>query len=200
MTQLDSRTPRLTFDAFVAWERHQETKHEFIDGTPVAMAGGTEAHTVIQRNLLVATVPRLRGEPCRPFTSDMLVKTGTGCGRYPDMTIDCGAHNPANVVAPMPVAVFEVLSPDTQREDRTIKLSDYNGTPSIAHYVLVEPSQPLVHIYSRGPHGDFLLRPHEIRGLDGTLALPSVALSLPMADVYEGLDFNTQPGDALILL
>ncbi len=194
MAQLQPNTPRMTFDEFVNWARHQETKYEFIDGVPVAMAGGTEAHNVIQGNLFASALTKLRGGPCRPFPSDMLVRTGTGKGRYPDMTIDCGPRNPANLVAPMPVAVFEVLSPETQREDRTIKLADYNGTPSIAHYVLIEPSQPLVHVYSRGPHGDFLLRPQEIRRLDEAMELPSVSLTLTMAEVYDGLDFDLRLG------
>jgi Uma2 family endonuclease len=29
-----------TFEEFLDWERHQETKHELVDGEPVAMAGG----------------------------------------------------------------------------------------------------------------------------------------------------------------
>ena len=178
MVEPQPSTLRMTFDEFLDWERHQETKHEFVNGAPVAMAGGTEAHNVAQGNLFAAALTKLRGGPCRPFTSDM--------------TIDCGQRNPANLAAPMPVAVFEVLSPDTQREDRTLKLADYNATPSIAHYVLVEPSQPLVHVYSRGPHGDFLLRPQEVRGLDGNLELPAVPLTLTMAEVYEGLDFDTE--------
>ena len=123
----------MTFEQFLDWERHQETRHEFIDSMPATMAGGTEAHNVIQGNLFAAALTKLRGNPCRPFPSDMLVRTGTGKGRYPDMTIDCGARNPANLVAPRLVAVFEVLTPETQREDRTLKLADYNATPSIAH-------------------------------------------------------------------
>jgi Uma2 family endonuclease len=180
----------MTLEEFVDWTRHQEIKYEFIDGVPVAMAGRTEAHNVIQGNIFASALAKLRGGPCRPFTANMLVRTGAGKGRYPDMTIDCGPPNRANLVAPMPVAVFEVLSPETQREDRTNKLADYNATPSIAHYVLVEPSQPLVHIYSRGPHGDFLLRPEEIRGLDEAIELPGVPLTVTMGELYEGLDFG----------
>lgn len=33
----------LTFDAFLDWERGQERKHEFVDGQPLATAGGTLA-------------------------------------------------------------------------------------------------------------------------------------------------------------
>jgi Uma2 family endonuclease len=83
-----------TFEEFLDWERHQETKHEFVDGEPVAMAGGSEAHNIIQGNLFAAALAKLRGSPCRPFPSDMAVKTGLQKGRYPDVTIDCGPRNP----------------------------------------------------------------------------------------------------------
>ncbi len=193
MAQLSPKL--MTFDEFLSWERGQELKHEFVDGEPVGMAGGTEAHTVIQANLIAAVTPRLRGSGCRPFTSDMLVKTGTGRGRYPDMTIDCGPRRGDNVVAPEPTVVFEVLSEETQKRDRTIKLADYNATPSIAHYVLIEQGEPLIHVYSRGPHGDFNLRPQEVRGLDGVVELPAIKISLPMSEIYDGLELNEAQGD-----
>ena len=83
--------------------------------------------------------------------------------------------------------MFEVLSNNTQGRDRTIKLADYNAPPSIAHYVLVEQRMPIVHVYSRGPHGDFNLRPQEIRGLDGVVELPAIGISLTMTEIYDGL-------------
>ncbi len=187
----------LTFEQFLDWERRQEFKHEFVDGQPVAMAGASEAHNIIQANLIAAATPKLRGSGCRPFTSDMLVRTGTGRGRYPDMTIDCGRPRGENLVAPEPRVVFEVLSEDTQRRDRTLKLADYNATPSIAHYVLIEQAELLAHIYSRGPHGDFNLRPEEVRGPDGMVALPVIGIVLTMREIYEGLELDALPGEGL---
>jgi Uma2 family endonuclease len=186
----------MTFEQFLVWERRQERKHEFVDGEVVAMAGASEAHNVIQVNLLTATAPRLRGSQCRPFPSDMLVRTGTGRGRYPDMTIDCGPRRGENLTAPEPRVVFEILSDETQRADRTIKLADYNATPPIAHYVLLEQRQPLVHVYSRGPHGDFNLRPQEIRGLEGVVELPAVGISLTMSEIYDGLELEPIQDDS----
>jgi len=185
----------LTFEEFLAWENRQEFKHEFVEGRPVAMAGGTIAHNVIQTNLIVAAASRLRGTPCRPFPSDMLVRTGMDRGRYPDMTIDCGPRRGADLIVPEPRVVFEILSENTQRSDRTIKLADYNATPSIAHYVLVEQMEPLVHVYSRGPHGDFNLRPIEVRGVDGVVELPAISLSLTMREIYDGVELETGPSD-----
>jgi len=193
---MSQSNPRpLTFEQFLDWERGQERKHEFVDGQPVAMAGGTEAHNTIQANLIAAVAPRLRGSGCRPFPSDMLVRTGTGRGRYPDMTIDCGPRRGANLVAPEPKVVFEVLSEDTQRRDRTIKLADYNATPSIMHYVLIEQSEPLVHVYSRGPHGDFNLHPREVRGLGGMVELPAIGIALAMNEIYDGIELAEAQDD-----
>ena len=186
---------RLTFEQFLAWESRQEFKHEFVDGEPVAMAGASVGHNLIQTNLISATVPKLRGTGCRTFTSDLLVRTGNDRGRYPDTTIDCGQLQPGDRVASEPRVVFEILSPETQRHDRTIKLADYNATPSIAHYVLIEQSVLLVHVYSRGPHGDFNLRPQEIRGLGGVVELPSVGISLTMAEIYDGLEVSPPPDE-----
>ncbi len=149
----------MTFEQFLDWERRQERKHEFVDGEPIAMAGASEAHNIIQVNLLVTTAPKLRGSECRPFPSDMLMRTG-------------------------------ILLDDTQRVDRTIKLADYNATASIAHYVLIEQRARLVHVYSRGPHGDFNLRPQEIGGPEGVLELPAVGISLTMSEIYDDLELD----------
>lgn len=191
----------LSFEEFLDWERRQERKHEFEDGQPVTIAGGTEAHNTIQANLIAPAAPKLRGSGCRAFPSDMLVHTGTGRGRYPDMTIDCGPRRGANLVAPNSKVVFEVLSEETQRRDRTVKLADYNATPSIAHYVLIEPGEPLVHVYSRGPHGDFNLHPQEVRGLDEMVVLPAIGITLAMSEIYDGLDLPTASDnpDAVVL-
>ncbi len=183
-----ARRQPMTFEQFLDWERRQEFKHEFVDGEAIAMAGASEAHNIIQVNLLTAAAPKLRGSGCRPFPSDMLVRTGTDRGRYPDMTIDCGPRRADNVIAPEPRVVFEILSQDSQQQDRTIKLADYNATPSIAHYVLIEQRTPVVDVYSRGPHGDFNLRPQAIRGLHGVIDLPAIGISLTMTEIYDGLD------------
>ena len=180
-----------TFEDFLDWEHLQDWRHELVDGVPMAMAGASEGHNIIQGNIFAALLSRLRGGPCRPFPSDMAVKTGFRKGRYPDVTVDCGPRNPENRSRPSPTIVFEVLSSDTQGEDRTVKLWEYNELRTIAHYVLVEQSAPLLHVYSRGESGEFKLRPQEVRGLDGVVELSAVGVSLSMAEIYESLDFDS---------
>lgn len=135
-----------------------------------------------------------------PLTSEAAVlpsrrgaRHGATAAEHPDVTVDCGRRDPGNLVLPQPTVVVEVLSPDTQRLDRTIKLAEYNATSSIRHYVLIEPSEPLVNIYDRHQDGDFNLRPREVRELDGTIELPGISLTLAMNEVYEGLEFGLEP-------
>ena len=181
-----------TFEEFLDWDHAQDTKHELIDGVPMAMTGGSEGHSVIQVNILTSLSIKLRGGPCRPFGSDLAMKTGVRNGRYPDVTVDCGPRNATNRAVPNPVVVFEILSPSTQGEDRTVKLWEYNELRSVAHYVLVEQSAPLIYLYSRGETGDFRLRAQEVEGLEGVVELPAIQVSLSMADLYEGVELDPE--------
>jgi hypothetical protein len=81
MAQRQAKQPRTTFDEFPDWERRQETKHEFLDGVAVAMAGATEARNIIQTNLLVSSATKPLGTKCRPFASDMPVDRALCDGR-----------------------------------------------------------------------------------------------------------------------
>jgi Uma2 family endonuclease len=114
----------MTFAQFLAREQTRDRRHEFIDGVAVMMAGGTRAHDRIQRNLLVRATDRLRGSGCEPLGPDMIVETGTGNGRYPDMTVDCEPFDPAALTASVPTVVFEILSDSTRKTDLLNKLRD----------------------------------------------------------------------------
>ena len=61
----------MTLAEFLAWEEGQELRWEFDGVRPVAMTGGTFAHSRIQFNLAISVGGRLRGSPCRMAGSDM---------------------------------------------------------------------------------------------------------------------------------
>lgn len=181
--------PSMMFDQFLDWERQREFKHGFVDARPVAIAGGSMAHSVIQVNLIAATAPKLRGSGCRPFPSDMLARTDTGRGRDLDMTIRYGPLRGEDRRAPNS-KVSGVLFEHTQRQDRTVKLADYNAPPSIAYDVLIEQGEPVVHVRSRGAHGDFTLHPEEVTGLEGMVELPAIWIVLAMDEIYEEIELH----------
>lgn len=177
-----------TFEDFLAWERQQDTRPDLVDGVPVARHPASAAHHAIQDNLFLSAHRERRGGHFIPFVANLILQTGVRSGRWPDMLIIDGEQwRPGVIVAWRPVVVFEIVSPETQALDRTIKLGEYDSGTNVAHYVLVEESMPLVHVYSRGQFGGFIIEPETIRGLDGSFDLPAVGYSLGMAEIYGGL-------------
>jgi Uma2 family endonuclease len=82
--------------------------------------------------------------------------------------------------------VFEILSPATELVDRTDKRRDYQRLESLRHYVLIAQDAPRVEIYSRtGPSWRF----DEIEGQDATLPLDALEITLPLAEIYDGLSY-----------
>lgn len=175
--------PPMTVAEFLAWEETQPLRWEFDGITPVAMTGGTEAHQLIQVNLLAALHGRLRGRPCRAYGSDVKVQLA-GSIRYPDAFIACGPVNLRGTVRDDPVIVFEILSRSTARTDRVEKMREYWDTPSIRRYVLIEQEGISATSFVRrdGHWTGTVLWPGDM------LDLPEAGIALPLEDLYEGLD------------
>lgn len=174
----------MTVEAFLDWENRQELKYEFDGFQPVAMTGGTAAHARIQVNLLGLLFNRLRGHRCQAFGSELKVRVA-GRIRYPDAFIVCSPIPPDTLLVHEPVVVFEILSPSTSSTDRYEKNWEYRDTPSIQRYVMLEQSRPAATVFSR--EGDDWVG-HALPG-DVDLALPEIGITLPMAELYEGVEF-----------
>lgn len=176
----------MTLLEFLAWEERQELKHEFDGNQPVAMAGGTFAHAVIQGNLAASLILRLRGKPCRFVGSDLKIEVA-GRIRYPDGFITCSSSPTSATVIHDPVVIFEVLSPSTSTTDRIVKNQEYRATPSVQRYVILEQDRIAATIFSRA--GDDWVG-HILDG-DALLSMPEIGIQVSLAEFYEGLTFDT---------
>ena len=76
-----------------------------------------------------------------------------------------------------------MLSPSTRRIDALKKLAGYFHLPSVAHYLIVDPMQPLILHHTRGTGETILTR--ILR--DGIIKLDPPGLELVVADVYGGM-------------
>jgi len=182
----------MTLAEFLEWEEGQPLRYEFDGVGPVAMTGGTYGHSTIQRNLAFALTGRLRGKPCQFQGSDLKIQVGDGHIRYPDGMVVCSPIDRTATVVHEPVVVFEVLSPSTAAKDRIVKAREYQATPSIRRYVMLEQDSVGATVYARS--GETWT--HEILVADSILALPEIGVSLPLAEFYEGIVFEAeQDGD-----
>ena len=177
--------PAWTVDSFLAWEREQEQRFEFDGVGPVAVNGGTVAHTNIAFQLAIALWSRIDRTRLHVLTSGPKLRIGNRI-RYPDlMLVPQGVPIAADVIDD-PILVVEVLSPSTERTDRLHKTAEYGETPSILHYVMLSQTKRAGTVYSRSPGG---WANQDVE--NEMLPLPALGLDIPFDEIYSGLDFVT---------
>lgn len=180
-----------TAEQYLALERHSEIRHEFLDGTVYAMSGASRAHSAISFNLAGCLQPQLRGTPCAGFSNDMKVRVGdASLFAYPDLTIYCGEplfHDDHGDVLINPVVVFEVLSRSTEAYDRGEKFERYKTIGTLTDYVLVSQDRASLEHFSRQIDGTWVL--NEVVNLDASLNIASINCRLPLAEVYDRIEF-----------
>jgi Uma2 family endonuclease len=174
---------RMTVDEYLAWAEGQEGRFELYAGTVYAMSPERAGHAKIKLAVHMALVAgiRTRGLPCHVLPDGMTVRINDLTAHEPDALVYCGLELPASVLeVPNPIIVVEVLSPSTRRIDASLKLAGYFRVPSVAHYLIVDPDQPLIIHHARGSRDTILT--HIVR--EGTITLDPPGLDLPLGDVY----------------
>lgn len=186
--------PRLTPEQYLAIERAAEFRSEYFDGVMYSMSGGSSVHSQIMGNLSGEFRNALKKRPCFVMPSDSRVRVGKGilyC--YPDLVIACGAREYADDEKDTllnPTLIIEVLSPSTESYDRGDKSAQYRSIRSLQAYALVSQDHPHVEIYRRNSEGQWTLT--DVDGLDATChfgELDSVEVSIPMAEIYDKVEF-----------
>ncbi|QDV74892.1 Uma2 family endonuclease [Botrimarina mediterranea] len=189
------RFDTISVEDYLAGEEVAEVRHEYVDGRVYAMAGGTVSHALVQANALASLHTGLRGKKCRPFGSDMKVRVITP-GRphfyYPDVSVVCDSNANSDVFQDRPVVIVEVLSHSTRRIDDGEKREAYFSVPTLLVYLLAEQDKAAVKVYRRTEAG-FSIEAYA--GLEAVIDLPEIDAQLPLAELYQGVDFTPEPGD-----
>ena len=185
----------LTEAEYLEIERAAEFKSEFFDGEMFAMAGGTPRHSLIGTNLTSEFRDRLRAKPCVPYNADLRIKIeATGLLTYPDLSVICGplqfaAGTDDTVVNPTVLA--EVLSDSTEAYDRGKKFEHYRQIASLQEYLLVSQTEPRIEQFMRQVDGRWLL--NEAVGLEAQLELPSLRITISLAEIFAKVSFAPAP-------
>jgi Uma2 family endonuclease len=177
----------MTLDEFLAWDPGDEGANtwQLMDGEPVAMAPGSDAHGAIQneigallRNHLLET-----GRPCRVVTEPGIVPRVRAGQNYrvPDIAVTCAPPSTALMVQD-PVVLVEILSPSNEPESRA-NIWVYTTIPSVQEILAVRSTRIEAELLVRNPDGSWPSEP-EIIGPSGEVTVPSVAYIAPLATFY----------------
>ena len=179
----------MSVQEYLASEMASPVKREYLAGKVYAMAGARNVHQMIAAAFLGTMWNRLRGKPCQPFGSDTKVRIRLPSGTrfyYPDGQVVCDPNPPNDIFNDRPVVIAEVVSPSTRRVDQGEKLEAYLAIPTLSAYLIIETLAPVVTVYHRGNDG--FVR-HVYESLEATVPLEAVGSDLPLAELYERVDF-----------
>jgi Uma2 family endonuclease len=185
---------RLTPSEYLAIERAAAFKSEFHDGQMYAMTPGPARHSLIATNVTAEFGNKLRGKKCVPYNADLrILVERTGLFTYPDLSVICGPLQSGigDDTVTNPTLLVEVLSPSTEAYDRGQKFLQYRQIPSLREYLLVSQHEPLLELFVRQDNNLWSLR--EAAGLDARLEIPSLEITVSLAEIYANVDFLPQP-------
>jgi Uma2 family endonuclease len=182
-------------DDYLAGELISPVKHEYLGGVVYAMAGARNAHNLIATNTIGTLHSRLRGLRCRPYNSDTKIRVRLPMHvrfYYPDVSVVCRPNSRNDSFQDEPAALFEVLSRNTRRIDEGEKKDAYLTIPSLGVYALIEQEMPAVVVFRRTEHG-FVREVYQ--GLDAMVPLREIEIDLPLAEIYDGVQFGPEPDE-----
>ncbi len=184
----EARRVDLSLEGFLAWEARQVLRFERVGGVVRAMAGGTIRHDRLAFALRALLDRRLRTRGCEHVGSDVKVVTPQGDVMYPDVTVRCGPRDGRATTIEDPVLVAEVLSERTAQHDLLHKRQAYKTIPSLRVILYVAQDRARIDVVRRGPDGRWDDAEPAV-GLEATLELPELGVSLPLVAIYEDVDF-----------
>lgn len=189
------KTELVSIDEYLAGELVSPVKHEYLGGIVYGRPGTRNSHNLIASNTLGSLGSRLRGHRCRPYNSDTKVRIRLPTHirfYYPDVSVICRENPQTDSFQDEPAVIVEVVSRKTRRIDEGEKKDAYATVPSLAAYLIVEQETATVVAFRRTDQG-FVREVYA--GLDAVIPLAEIETELPLTEVYDGVEFRTEPDD-----
>lgn len=182
--------PHISPAEYLAAERGSAHRSEYVNGRVYALAGASRVHNLIVGNTFGALWSRLSGRRCEAYVNDMRVKVErTEMYTYPGVVALCDPpafEDDRSDTLLNPAVIIEVLSPSTERYDRGEKFAHYRRIGSLREYVLVAQDIRRIDHYRRDGDSWVLT---EVSDPDASLVLASLEVSLPLAVIYDRVEF-----------
>jgi Uma2 family endonuclease len=184
-----------TVEEYLWLERNSPVKHEYVNGTVYALAGGTRGHSRIAINAGALLNVALADGPCRVFNSDIKVRINPRIFRYADLAVSCdprddGFDEEEEDYISYPTLILETLSTSTSQTDRGTKFDEYRTIPTFREYLLAEPDRMVVHVYRRRDADEWA---HFTYEAGDDILLESLDAPLPVTALYHKVRLNPTP-------
>jgi Uma2 family endonuclease len=183
---------RYTPAEYLAQEEQATDKSELIEGDIIPMAGAGANHNSLTGKLHARLLLALEDLDYAVFMSDMrlwlpLYESYT----YPDvMAVATPPQftDERQTALTNPCLIGEILSPSTERYDKSAKFRLYRSLPTLQEYILVDQTAYRVEQHTKVERHQWLLT--EWIGAEAVVPLKSVPVEIALKDLYKRVVFE----------
>jgi Uma2 family endonuclease len=172
---------------YLAAENDGTWRHEYVNGAVYAMAGASDRHNLARGNLAALLRSEVE-EPCQVFDAEMKVRIRSNADEryyYPDVFVTCDPADRETYTRDRPVLIVEILSPTTERIDRTEKFAAYRSIPTLLEYGLLSQDAIELELFRRRTEW---AREHYVE--ENVVTFESVGVSVNVSRLYRGVPFE----------
>jgi len=178
-----------TVEEYLDGEREGATKHEFAGGKILATAGSNRLRSLIASNTTIAIGNRIHGQKNEIYAGNMRVQLNPNRFSYPDVVIVSGKPSFTDDqydVLLNPAIAVEVISKNTNFQDKTEKLECYLAMDSIREYLLVKEDEMRVEHYAKQNLKQWIYRIYNDR--EEIISLESINCKISVTEIYAQID------------
>ncbi|MDQ3323663.1 MAG: Uma2 family endonuclease [Acidobacteriota bacterium] len=180
-----------TSEDYLKIERNSSTRHEFIGGKVLSLAGSNRTRSLIGSNTIIAVGNRIHGQKNEIYSGNMRVQMSPTRFSYPDVVIV--SSKPAFIddesdVLLNPTIVVEIYSTNTSSLDKTEKLECYLAMDSIREYLLVKEDEMRVEHYAKQNAKQWVYRIYNER--EEIISIESINCKVSLTEIYGQINFD----------
>ncbi len=173
------------FYAFISQE--PEGRFEFDGSRIIDMTGGTFSHAHFAARFAFAIQRQLDDNDWSITVADRGIELDKAV-RYPEVVVEAlSTVDTASRWTTTPALIVEVLSPSSVERDLEDKPAEYATIPTLHAYIVASQTEPTVWLWLRSPRRRFPVKAKKITGPIGEIVIPSLGLTLRLADIYRDL-------------
>jgi Uma2 family endonuclease len=184
---------KVSVEEYLALDRAAEVPSEYHDGEMFPLAAVSWEHSIISANVVSILRARLVNAPCRVANGPLRVRVSPAKYLIPDMMVVCGRPmltDEHQDTVTNPKLIVEILSPSTSDYDYGEKFILYRKLESFEEYLLVAQDQARVEVARKTADKRWLITTYE--GLDAVVNVESLGVSLPMSEIYGGVELSQE--------
>ncbi len=185
------QTSKISVEEYLALDRAAEIPSEYHDGEMFPIAAVSWEHSIISANVVSMLRDRLAKTLCSVANSPLRVRVSPTKYVIPDMMVVCGKPqltDESQDTVTNPKVIVEILSPSTANYDYGEKFILYRNLESFEEYLLVAQDQARVEVAHKKANKQWVITTYE--GLDAVVNIESLTMSLPMREIYSGVELN----------